>query len=273
MLWRIRELMDGAGDLLRAEIDLAAQRMRQGVAAGILLAAAIGVGLLGLAGVLAGVTIAVADAIGWVGGLLAVGLLLLAVGVVAAWPIVSRLNAATEPAPNPRRRAAASKRQMSDAVDLSVSKDEAKRRSGPPGREGRGGPDRSDQGKSGRERPGAEPGEPSDSPVHAAAEFAARHPMAVAGGAILVLSAVGPHRTFRLVSRGMALASLASTVIDAMKDEAPEHAANGRAGPGPVQGREQARRQERSAAGSDERAPSAAVEPKPHARPPRFQVD
>ena len=295
MIWRIRELLDGGADLVRAEIDLAAQRMRQGVAAGILLVAAIGVGLIGLAVVLTGVIIAVADAIGLIGGLLAVGLVLLAMGVGAAWPIVARLNAATEPAPNPRRRAAASKRQMSDAVDLSVSKREAEQRSradhatGAP--KASGGPARA--GGPG-ERPGARPGaekgaeKGSESPAHAAAEFVARHPMAVAGGAFLALSAVGPYRSVRLISRGIALASFASTVIDALKEE-PAHEGNGRAGSepsrprartGPQPGEKPARapRPEPSArtdagahAGPPGRPPPG--EPKVPTRPPRFQVD
>ncbi|MCC5824447.1 MAG: hypothetical protein LAT64_14290 [Phycisphaerales bacterium] len=289
MIWRIRKLIDGAGDLLRAEVDLAAIRFRQGVLAGILLAAAISVALIGLGGILAGLTVAVAEAIGWIGALLAVGLLLLVLGGLSAWPIIYQLNAATMPGSNPRKRAALSKRQMSDAVDPSMSKKEARQRA----RAGAAAVQGSTPSESNPPPPPPPPEDRSDedrseSFAHTAAGFVAKHPMAVAGGTFLVLSIVGPFRVVRMVSKGIALASLTSTVIDAMKDDEKTDASastNGHAAsasrpgprdkpatpppPGPGR-RTTSTPGPRPAA---RKPPASAVEPKVQPSTPRFQID
>lgn len=208
MLWRFRDLFDGGQDLLRAEAQLAVRKMRRSLAAVLLLAAASGVALIGLLTLLAGVGVALAREWGWIWSLSAIGGVLLLVGLIASAVVAARLRAIGEPetGPGPKERARQSKEQMSDAVDPTVSKEEAH-----PEAAGR------------NRRAGGDAARDCENPLEdlksAAIEFATKNPMAVAGAAFAAVSLVGPGRAVRMVSRGLTVASIAASVLGKLGED------------------------------------------------------
>lgn len=226
MLWRFRDLFDGGQDLLRAEAQLAVRKMRRSLAAVLLLAAASGVALIGLLTLLAGVGVALAREWGWIWSLSTIGGVLLLVGLIASFVLSAKMRAVGEPeiGPGPKERSRQSKEQMTDAVDPTVSKEEA-----------RGG------SASRPHRPSGESENPLEDLKSAAVDFATRNPMAVAGAAFAAVSLIGPGRTIRLVSRGLTVASIAASVLGKLgEDDGPEETrrptpcpdADARPGPG-----------------------------------------
>lgn len=202
MLWRLKELLDGGGELIRAEAELAMNRLKRGMLTAVLLLAALAVAMLGLGVLLAGLTTALAAQTGWVTALCIVGGVLLVLALLGAWPAFQALRnpfSRDELSRHPLIRAAESRNQMADAINPSVSKEEAK--SLPPA----------------DHRPEAFAPD-LEGMKNAAVDFVAKHPAAVASGAFLALSIIGPFRAIRLISRGLAVASLATTVIEAMRD-------------------------------------------------------
>ncbi len=202
MLWRIKELLDAGGELIRAEAELAMNRLKRGLLTAVLLLAALAVAMLGLGALLAGLTTALAAETGWVTALCIVGGVLLVLALLAAWPALQALRnpfSRDELSRHPLIRAAESRNQMADAVNPNVSKVEAR---------GLPQPER---------RPEASPPD-AEGMKNAAVDFIARHPAAVASGAFLALSIIGPFRAVRIISRGLAVAGLATTVVEAMRD-------------------------------------------------------
>lgn len=211
MLWRLKELLDGGGELIRAEAELAMNRLKRGLLAAVLLFAALAVAVLGLGVLLAGLTTALAAQTGWIIALCLVGSVLFVLALLAAWPALNTLRnpfLRDELSTHPVIRAAESRHQMADAVNPHVSKEEAQGL--PPPRKGSEGFPQDFDGMK-----------------NAAVDFVSKHPAAVAGGAFLFLSLVGPFRTLRMVSRGLAVASLASSVIEAVNGDDKRARPNG----------------------------------------------
>jgi len=203
MLWRLKELFDGGGELIRAEAELAMNRLKRGLLAAVLLFAALAVAVLGLGVLLAGLTTALAAETGWIIALCIVGGVLLVLALLAAWPALHTLRnpfSHDELSTHPLIRAAESRHQMADAVNPSVSKEEAK---GLPQSDGRSEPIPTD----------------FEGMKNTAVDFVTRHPAAVASGVFLALSVVGPFRAIRLLSRGLAVAGLVTTVVESMRED------------------------------------------------------
>lgn len=203
MLWRIKELFDGGGELIRAEAELAANRLKRGLLAAILLVAALAVAILGLGVLLAGLTTALAAQTGWIAALCIVGGILFLIAAVAAWPALNTLQrpfSRGEHDTHPVIRAAESRNQMADAINPSVSKQEAKGLPPP-------------------QRRTESINTDLDQLKDAAVEFVSKNPAAVASGAFLALSIIGPFRTIRLLSRGLAVAGLVTTVVDSLNEQ------------------------------------------------------
>lgn len=203
MLWRLKELFDGGGELIRAEAELAMNRLKRGLLAAVLLLAALAVAVLGLGVLLAGLTTALAAETGWIAALCIVGAVLFVLALLAAWPVLQMMRNPylhDRLSTNPVIRAAESRHQMSDAINPSVSKEEA---TGLPP------PERRTESM------------PTDleGMKNAAVDFVTRHPAAVASGAFLALSLIGPFRAVRMISRGLAVAGLATTVIESMRED------------------------------------------------------
>ncbi len=194
--------MEGGGDLIRAETQLAAMRLRRGLLEAVLLGSAVLVGLVALLILLGAVSVLLANEIGWPGSLAIIGGVLLLGALAFGLPIVMKIKKQTGHAPrvDPRIRVEESKEQMADAVNPHVTREQVR-------------PEEAHaQGAS-------HSGMPKDLNEfkQTASEFVSKNPMMAAGGALLVLSLIGPTRALRMAGRGLALASLVSGLMEANK--------------------------------------------------------
>jgi hypothetical protein len=216
-LWRAREIVESSGELLRAEAEIAAKKIGQGLAAAVMLYGAVIIAFTGLLTVLAGVTMALAAEVGWVWSLVIVGAALLAAGVVAAWAIgvsFKRKAGGGKHQRSPGERVEDSKATMSAAANPFKSKEEVLGQDprhaawqASPGVGAGAGHTNNHYGAS-----------PHDHDAHSlkdqAVDFVTRNPAIAAAGAFVLLSAVGPVKAIRVASRGMALASIAASMLD-----------------------------------------------------------
>lgn len=207
LLGRTKELIEGGGQMLRAEAELATRRLWRAVVSsalllGVLLVAGVAVGML-----IAATTIALASIIGTAGALAAVGgtlALLSAVLLLAVW--MRRTNSGQDlpdiaadqrfdPTEQPKEALMEAKQDMKDAVT-------------PGGDHTPGGH---------KDAPGA-----SNDPMDlkdAAIDFVAKNPVAVGSAVFLALSVIGPGRALRMVSRGAAAAGMIATIADKLRED------------------------------------------------------
>jgi hypothetical protein len=196
MFWRVKQFFDGGGRLLKAEARLAAEQAKHAVVGGSVVALACVVALIGGVVLLAGAALALSTQIGWPWTLCAVGAVLLIGGLLAFAAMRSSLQRQFKtkgPTMDPVDEAAHAKRQMHEAVDPDAS---------PP-----------------QEEDEADGPMDMDSVKAAAVKFVKKNPAAIASGAFVALSLIGPFRAIRWVAKGAALAGLAATVIEQLKKE------------------------------------------------------
>lgn len=202
MLWRISQLFSGGGDLLKAEAEIAAKRMRRVAITGVVVAIGLLAALIGLLIALAGAAVALAAEIGWAGSLAVVGAFVLILGIAIA--LAARKKKIDEEPPAkgfhmpPEVEATHAKSQMRDAVD----------------------PHEHNPNEPHAARQQAHAGSLPDFNAikDKVVDFAAKNPAAVASGAFLALSIIGPFRTFKMITRGAALAGMAATAVEHLKD-------------------------------------------------------
>lgn len=221
LLWRAKELLEGGGELLKAEAELAGMRLQRMLVGLVLYGILVIIGLTGLLALLAGLCIVLARSQGWAIALLVVGGIVLVVTSVGAG-VVSRLIAPREPCEAtgslgtgdepPQAEAAQAKERMAEAID--------------------------DKPEGAKENPLSGLDQLKDEAV----DFAVRNPMVVGSAALLAISAIGPLRSVRLMSRGIATAGLVGSLADALrsgsgKEEEPSpqpHKTSTRKQQGPV---------------------------------------
>lgn len=196
-IWRAKELLEGSGELLRAEIELASKRLRRVLVDSILLVAGLVVAATGAGILLAAGGMALATEMGWTLSLTIIGGGLLGLSLIS-WAIVTVRRSADHPQTlkeetvvegevSPEAQAEEAKERMRNAA--TPGDDRANKPAGPPDVE---------------------------QMASSAVEFVAKNPALVGSAAFLALSLVGPGRMLRLVSRGVAAAGLASSLIEAL---------------------------------------------------------
>ncbi len=199
LLWRAKEILEGGGELLKAEAELASVRLRRALVGSFIVLCFMLLGFIGLLIVLGGGAILLAAQIGWGRSLLTIGLgLVFAAGLT--WIVHWRSRSIDESVPSldrhgqidqpPKVDAQEAKERMSDAMheepETSANKNPL------------GGMD----------------GLKDD-----AIEYAMRNPTLVGGAALLAISLIGPGRSLRMLSRGVAAAGLVRTAIDAIAED------------------------------------------------------
>lgn len=196
LLFRAKELLEGSSELLKAEAELAGTRLRR-----VLVRSLVGVVLflfvlIGLLFLVAGTTMLLAHEVGYPISLLVHGGTLVTITIcVWAWharadPGEGIESAITEDVKEDEAMTEKedAKERMSDAID----EDEHTEKSNP--------------------LPGV------DKIKDEALEYAMRNPAVVAGAAMLVVSAIGPGRSLRLLARGITAASLMKSAIGNFTD-------------------------------------------------------
>lgn len=211
MLDRLESIVRDGGALFRAEGEILLAMLRRSLLiSSVILAAGVLV-LIALAGLAVAAAAALAAEIGWVWALVLMSTCLLTAGTATIAMSQRWLHKALQRSAmptGPRRRAAIASGNLREEIGMDTDDQKTSHTNGsstaPP------------QNKSWQET---------------AAEFVAENPGAVLGGLFAAVSLVGPVRSVRLLSRGMMLAGLASTVLKEVSEKAAEHAAAEAAGP------------------------------------------
>lgn len=201
LFWKAKEIFEGGGELLKAEAELAGARFKRALVSSFVVMTLGLLVMIGLITTLAGLVILLAPTLGWGGSLLCVGagvmlltgLIWLTYGLANKDEAVSSATGSIgHDTPSPQAEAAQAKERMAQAVDAEKSEGSA-----------------SDNG-------------PVSDIKQEAIEYALRNPQLVGGAALLALSIVGPGRSLRLLSRGVATASLVHSAIDALSTQSSE---------------------------------------------------
>lgn len=199
---RIQQLLEGGGELFRAEAELAGKRIKMALVSSAVMLGGVLVLGIGIAVALAGLTIEIAEGWGWPLALGSVGSALAVVGI-GLWTFANAKSAGASSvvsmeAPKeeaevsaPKQDAEEAKEKMKDAVtpdnDTSTDGDSL-----------------------------------TDELEHlkkAAVDVATKNPMIVGSAALLAVSLFGPGRTIKLVSRAVAAAGLAASAMDALSGD------------------------------------------------------
>lgn len=199
IFWRAKELLEGGSELFRAEAELMSKRVRRLLVGSVFIAVVGLISLTALALITAGAVISLSYSIGIGPSLMSVGgfylLLCLCVFAVSAIRLHSEkatasslTNENTSPSQDsPREKAEDAKDRLENAASTD--------------------PDEAPNGQDGLL-------DGLDSLKDTAIEVGMKNPVALGSAALLVVSLLGPGKTFKMISRGAAAAGLASTLLD-----------------------------------------------------------
>ena len=201
LFWKAKEILEGGGELLKAEPELAGARLRRALVGSFIALLLALLAFTGLLTVLIGTVILLAPPLGWGGALLAVGATV--IGMTAlGWAVyafssngaahqAATGSIAEAPVP-PEAEAAQAKERMAQAVHEQKP-----------------------------EKPESE-SDPISGIKDEAIDLAMRNPEIIGGVALLALSVVGPGRSLRMISRGVATASLVRSAVEAFSADADD---------------------------------------------------
>lgn len=214
MLGIVKDLVEGGSEAIRAEAEAAGERAKGALLGLAAQALCVLLVLLGLGLALGGLTIHLASLWGWPEALSVVGGTLAVVGAVV-WAVVNhRLSSREAKTQKDEQHSAATTPQPGAAQPAGTSAGSS------PNPESH--------------KPQGTIADTFERLKDKAVEQALNHPVAVGTGALLVAAALGPTRSIRLVSRALATAGIAATVIDAIAQLTPKSSKPPRT-PGPGQ--------------------------------------
>lgn len=204
MIDRISEITTGLLELARAEGELALAKARTTILQLAVIAMGLTLATISITAILVAATWAIANELGWIAALAIVG----SAGTVIALTIVT-LSAMLSRS-NQRSDAAESAMQRANQATLQI---EGKSQIDPdPERPEQLGADPSDRTQA------SQSSDAHSSLKGKILEAVLEHPAAVAGGALTVVSLLGPSKTIRLIGRTTMLAGLASSALDKLKE-------------------------------------------------------
>ncbi len=204
IFWRMKELLEGSGELLRAEAELASMRFRRMLVGSVLVLLGGTIALAGLASVAAGIAVEIAGRLGWSAALVIVG------GGVTLLCLIGWLIAATAGGRSPE---SIEEQIFPETNSAKAEARQAKARMA----------DAATPGPTTVPPPGGESviHEQVEEIKNHAVRFASHNPLLVGSGALLVLSVIGPSRTLRMISRAAAAAGVVGTIIEMLGDDRP----------------------------------------------------
>ena len=199
---RAKDIFEGGGELLKAEAELASQRLKRAVVSSAILLAVVFIAAVGIITTLTGVTILLANQFGVSVALMSVGGAVATSALIAWLVFIQNNNSAQEVAvgsigtdeQSPRAEAAEAKEKMSQAVNST---------------------DEENQSQESQEDTLFN----LDELKKKAVDFAVKNPMAAGSIGLLALSVVGPGKTIKLISRGAAVVSMIGAVMDMLEDD------------------------------------------------------
>ncbi len=197
IFWRAKELLEGGSDLFRAEAELMSKRVRRLLIGSLFIAITALCALTGIALLTIGIAITLSERLGWGVTLVSIGgfyilmcMILYAASVVRSNQSVASPSAteSTE-SETPKERAEDAKDRLENAASSDPDQPESK-----------------DEGLF----------DGIDALKDSAIEVGMKNPVALGSAALLVVSLLGPGKTFKMISRGVAAAGLASTLLDTL---------------------------------------------------------
>ncbi len=214
IFWRAKELLEGGSELFRAEAELMSKRVRRLLIGSVFIIIIASVALSGLALLTAGAVISLSNTIGIGSALLCVGGFYLLICLILYAVFATRLNTEKESASgsldqNSAESQETPREQAQDAKDRLDNAASAKPDDAP--------------GNSGEQD---NPLDGLDSLKDSAIEIGLKNPVALGSAALLVVSLLGPGKTFKMISRGAAAAGLASTLIDSIGPDQDTNSSN-----------------------------------------------
>lgn len=199
LIWRAKEIFEGGSELLKAEAELAGQRIKRMLVGSATLVLLLVLALVGLLGMLIGVCILMAPALGWGYTLLTIGGAILLFAVLFAIYVHTSSRKPKSPRKavgsigseetTPQADAAQARERMSHALH-----------------------DKKKQSK--EQNPLSGVGMIMDEAI----EYAMKNPATVGSAALLAISVIGPKRSLRMISRSAGTAGLVSKVLDSMNE-------------------------------------------------------
>ena len=196
MLFRAKELFEGSSELLKAEAELAGTRLRR-VLVRSLIAMVLGLFvLIGMMFLIAGTTVLLAREAGWPVSLLAHGAVLLTITLcVWFW------HARTDPG---------------EGIESAITEDDTEEEAMEDKQDAKEQMSEAVHGDQQDDDSGSMPS--FDKIKDEALDFAIKNPTVVAGAGMLVISALGPGRSLRLLAKGVTAAGLIKSAIGAVTD-------------------------------------------------------
>ncbi|MGJ8636450.1 MAG: phage holin family protein [Phycisphaerales bacterium] len=197
IFWRAKELLEGGSDLFRAEAELMSKRVRRLLIGSLFIGITALCALTGIALLTIGIAITLSDRLGWGVTLVSIGgfyvlmcMILYAASLVRSNQSVASASV-TENAESetPKERAEDAKDRLENAASSDPDQPESK-----------------DEGLF----------DGIDALKDSAIEVGMKNPVALGSAALLVVSLLGPGKTFKMISRGVAAAGLASTLLDTL---------------------------------------------------------
>lgn len=197
IFWRAKELLEGGSDLFRAEAELMSKRVRRLLIGSLFIVITALCALTGIALLTTGIAITLSDRLGWGATLVSIGgfYMLVCLILYAASVVRSDQSAATE-SESANTESATAKELAEDA------KDRLENAASP------------DPDQAGNNDDGLFDG--IDALKDSAIEVGMKNPVALGSAALLVVSLLGPGKTIKIISRGVAAAGLASTLLDTL---------------------------------------------------------
>lgn len=215
IFWRAKELLEGGTELFRAEAELMSKRVQRMLISSLFVVMMMLFAIVGLALLTAGAAVFISEEIGWGATLLSMGgfYVLVCVFVYTVFAIRASVIDSAKSTSNESRFSDDPTSPKAKAQDAKERLDNATS---------------ADPEKSPRDRASCDYEcllDGIDSLKDSAIEAGMKNPVAIGSAALLVVSLLGPGKTFKMISRGVAAAGLASTLLEVMippKDNKPE---------------------------------------------------
>jgi len=200
IFWRAKEILEGGSELFRAEAELMSKRLTRLLIGSVAVVAIAFMAVLGLLMATAGAAIALSDQIGWAASLAIIGggYLVACMILAGAYYILRADSKApsesdvkpTDESKEPKAKAEDAKDRLDNAASSNPDQDK----------------DEAHKGLF----------DGLESMKDTAIEAGMKNPVAVGSAALLAFSLIGPRKSMKMISRGVAAAGIASTLLDSL---------------------------------------------------------
>lgn len=202
IFWRAKEILEGGSELFRAEAELMSKRLTRLLIGSVAVVVIAFMAVVGLLLATSGAAIALSDQIGWAGSLAIIGGAYLIACLLFSGAYYILRTDSKAPSESDVKPADESKEPKAKAEDAKDRLDNA------------ASSDPDQQQDQSKDHEGLLDG--LDTLKDTAIEAGIKNPIAFGSAALLVLSLIGPKKSIKMISRGVAAAGIASTLLDSL---------------------------------------------------------